>query len=59
MDWRRLLATLVALWGLGACAISRHIVDIEPPPQPRLQELERHLHYEDPDDGRPDYVIER
>ncbi|KPK59010.1 MAG: hypothetical protein AMK73_08885 [Planctomycetes bacterium SM23_32] len=58
MEWRRTIVAVVALWMLGGCSISRHIMDIQPPAQPSLQDLERHLDYQDPDDGEPDYVIE-
>ncbi len=56
---RRLAVTLLAaaLAALTGCRISRHIVEIHPPPQPPLQELDDHLDYVDPDDGRPSYII--
>lgn len=55
---RKLFIPLILLaWALVGCHISRRIVDIKPPPQPRLQNLESHLDYVDPDEGRPDYVI--
>lgn len=56
---RRLVVLLLTgIWALCGCAISRRIVDIEPPDQPPLQNLERHLDYTDPDDGRPDYIVQ-
>ena len=58
MRARHVLMIVAALWALGGCGISRHIVDINPPPQPHLQHLERHLDYTDPDDGRPDYIVQ-
>ena len=42
---------------LGGCRLSRRIVKITPPPQPPLQELDNHLDYVDPDDGRSTFVI--
>jgi hypothetical protein len=53
----RFIAIAVVLWALGGCRISRHIVELEPPPQPPLQQLESHLDYGDPDEGKPDYII--
>ena len=53
------LFLLALLWPLAGCTISRRIVDIQPMPQPRLENLERHLTYRDPDDGRQDYIILR
>ena len=51
-----IVAVLAGCWTAG-CPISRHIVDVTPPPnQPPLQELEQHLEYTDPDAGQPDYV---
>ena len=45
---------------LGGCTISRHIRDLEPPAdEPSLEQLDRHLDYTDPDDGRPDFIIQR
>ncbi len=56
---RRCLIVLLALaivWTAG-CRISRNIVDVAPAVDvPPLQDLERHLDYQDPDAGRPDYV---
>jgi len=41
----------------AGCRISRHIVDLAPPAElPRLEALESHLDYFDPDAGQPDYV---
>jgi len=39
------------------CTISREIVDVAPPDQPRLENLEQNLTYRDPDDGRSDYIF--
>ncbi len=39
------------------CTISREIVDVAPPAQPRLENLEQNLTYTDPDEGRPDYIF--
>ena len=51
------LALLVLLWPAAGCRISRHIVDLEPTTGPSLQELERNLDYQDPDQGRADYIF--
>ena len=54
------LALAAVLWlalAMG-CSISRNIVEIDPPPQPSLTELEDNLDYTDPDTGEEDYVIE-
>jgi hypothetical protein len=53
---RRIVVTLAILFALGGCSISHNIIDIKPPPQPPLQDLEKHLDYVDPDQGRPTYV---
>ena len=44
----------------GGCTTSDAIV-LLPPPQgpPDLTELENHLNYRDPDDGKPDYIPRR
>jgi hypothetical protein len=54
----RCAAVIVAALALSGCWISRRIIDREPIRQPPLQDLEQHLDYVDPDDGKPDYVIE-
>ena len=54
--WALILLGATLLCG---CTISRRIVDLEPVRQPPLTQLESHLDYQDPDDGRPDYIIER
>jgi len=52
-----LIAIILVGGALGGCRISRHIVDLTPPPdQPDLGQLESHLNYADPDAGQPDYV---
>ncbi len=56
---RRALLVAAFLWCLAGCTISRTIIDVAPPQQPSLQELEQHLDYVDPDDGRPDYIYGR
>ena len=57
MRWKRIILLLALVPVLAGCTISRHIVDLEPTGQPRLEELEQHLNYADPDEGRPDYII--
>ncbi len=57
MRARALILLALMAWCAGGCRISRHIVEVEPPPQPPLQQLEQHLDYVDPDAGRPDYVF--
>ncbi|MBN2317302.1 MAG: hypothetical protein JXM79_25490 [Sedimentisphaerales bacterium] len=38
------------------CQVSREIVDLTAPAdQPRLEKLEEHLTYQDPDAGKPTY----
>jgi hypothetical protein len=54
---RNAILSLIALLSLGGCSISRHIVDVQPPDQPPLQNLEGNLDYVDPDQGRPDYIF--
>ena len=40
----------------AGCAVSREIVDLKAPAdQPRLEKLEEHLTYQDPDAGKPTY----
>ncbi|MFO8007645.1 MAG: hypothetical protein R6V05_07925 [Candidatus Brocadiia bacterium] len=53
----RLILGLIFLLLSAGCGISRHIVEIPPPDQPSLQQIEQHLDYQDPDAGEPDYVI--
>lgn len=53
----RLVLGVVLLALSAGCTISRHIVEIQPPNQPPLQQIEQHLDYQDPDAGQPDYVI--
>ncbi len=53
----RLIPGLIFLALSAGCTISRHIVEIQPPDQPPLQQIEQHLDYQDPDAGQPDYVI--
>ncbi len=53
---RRIVVTLAVLLALSGCSISHNIVDITPPKQPPLQDLDKHLDYVDPDRGRPSYV---
>jgi hypothetical protein len=50
-------ALVLLLGSLCGCGPSRNIRDLQPPPQPRLEELESHLDYVDPDEGRPSYVV--
>ena len=52
------LMVVLAGLALSGCRISHRIIDREPIRQPPLESLEQHLDYVDPDDGRPDYVIE-
>ena len=53
----RLIAMAAILWCLAGCSISRDIIEVAPPSQPRLGQLEQHLDYADPDEGRPDYIF--
>lgn len=40
----------------SGCKVSREIVDLKAPAdQPRLEKLEEHLTYQDPDAGKPTY----
>jgi hypothetical protein len=54
-----LLILLVGAAGMAGCTVAREIVELDPPSQPHLSDLERHLDYVDPDDGRPDYIVNR
>ena len=54
----RCTAVVLAALALSGCWISRRIIDREPIRQPPLESLEQHLDYVDPDERRPDYVIE-
>ena len=59
---RRLVVIVVVLTGcwLAGCAVSKNIVEVRPPAsQTPLQDLERHINYNDPDAGQPDYVRSR
>jgi ABC-type oligopeptide transport system substrate-binding subunit len=51
------LAVALCLCALSGCGPSDNIRDLAPPPEPQLQDLERHLDYVDPDAGRPNYVV--
>ena len=54
---RRTAAVAVLVMALAGCTISRDIIDAPPPAdQPRLEQLEEHLDYVDPDAGQPDYI---
>jgi hypothetical protein len=57
MRTKALILLVLAAWCAGGCRISRHIVDVEPPAQPSLRQLEQHLDYTDPDAGRDDYIF--
>jgi len=53
------LASALACTSAG-CATSDTIVELPPPEGlPDLDQLENHLDYRDPDDGRPDYIPRR
>ena len=40
----------------SGCKVNREIVDLQAPAdQPRLEKLEEHLTYQDPDAGKPTY----
>ena len=54
-----LVILLAAAACTAGCTVSREIVELAPPPQPHLNDLEEHLDYVDPDDGRPDYIVNR
>ncbi len=57
----RFLGSLILLLALtGGCTTSDAIV-LLPPPEglPDLANLENHLDYQDPDDGKPDYIPRR
>ncbi|MBN2491096.1 MAG: hypothetical protein JXQ29_09620 [Planctomycetes bacterium] len=60
---RGLLAGWLALALLGAapaCSTPDAIVKLPPPSGlPHLTELDHHLDYQDPDDGKPDYIPRR
>ena len=60
---RRLSAGLLAIALLvvaPGCSTSDTIVKLPPPSGlPSLTELEQHLDYRDPDDGKPDYIPRR
>jgi len=50
---------LLALLVTG-CTTSDTIIKLPPPKGlPDLADLEKHLDYKDPDDGRPDYIPRR
>lgn len=56
----RLLLALVLACAAAGCATSDTIVDLPPPADlPDLAQLENHLDYKDPDDGKPDYIPRR
>jgi len=61
MRMRIACSALIVVLALGVtgCRISRHIRDLPPVTRPPLPELESHLTYTDPDDGRPDYIFQR
>lgn len=48
---------IVCAAALCGCGPSDNIRDIQPPPQPPLENLEQHLNYVDPDAGRASYVV--
>jgi len=48
----RLLMLAAVLAGAAGCTVSRTIIEVQPPEQPPLQDLDRHLDYVDPDAGR-------
>jgi len=59
MRLRVLVVICASLCALAGCSTSRKIVNLPPLSQPPLQELDRHLTYTNPYDGRPDYVVHR
>jgi hypothetical protein len=56
---RRTVLIAAALLALAGCRVSRDIRDLDPVTHPPLTELERHLTYTDPDDGRSNYILTR
>ena len=56
--WIVLAAALAG--ATAGCATSDTIVELPPPENlPDLTQLENHLDYKDPDDGKPSYVPRR
>ena len=56
----RLVIIVLLLLALTGCKVSREIIQLERPSDlTPLPQLERHMDYVDPDDGKPDYLIER
>ncbi len=55
---RHIICCLLVLMALicSGCAVTKEIVDLQTPTdQPRLEKLEDHLTYQDPDAGKPTY----
>jgi len=64
VPWRRALSALLGVFLVvvlvGGCSTSDTIRRLPPPTGlPSLVDLEKHLDYRDPDDGRPDYIPRR
>ena len=56
MTARRLIAAMALCLLLGGCLVGGHVVTLTPPAQPPLKDMDKHLNYVDPDEGRPTYV---
>jgi hypothetical protein len=55
-----LLGVLILILPVCGCSTSDTIRRLPPPAGlPSLVDLEKHLDYKDPDDGRPDYIPRR
>ena len=56
----RLLLVVVLVSAAAGCATSDTIVELPPPKDlPDLAKIEQHLDYEDPDDGKLNYIPRR
>ena len=59
MRLRQIILLSAVLLAAAGCTVSRNIVDVRPPTQGPLQQLDQHLTYVDPQAGRPDYIVQR